>query len=118
MLDAGTNIIGNIGTIVAGTVVTSGTVVTNSTGFNYSHFTAAGTTTIKSSAGTLHSLVINQKSVGGVGTLCDSAGTSSAIIAAIDTTLSTTSFNYDVAFGSLTFAWAGNTGGDITVAWK
>lgn len=106
---------GTITALAAGTI-TAGTITQS--GFTYSHFSAAGTTTLKSGTGVLHSFVINQKSVGGVGTLFESAGTSSTVIAAIDTTLSTTSFLYDVNFGSLTFAWAGNTGGDITIGWR
>ena len=74
---------------------------------------------IKSSAGTLHAFVINSKSVGGVGTLYDSVGTSATIVAAIDTTISTTAFIYDAIFSTgITFAWGGNTGGDVTITWR
>ena len=107
--------LGTIGNLNGGTL-NAGTMT--QTGYNYSHFSAAGTTTIKSGTGVLHSFVINQKSVGGLGTLFESAGTSATVIAAIDTTLSTTSFQYDASFGSLTFAWAGNTGGDVTITWR
>ena len=115
---------GTITTIVAGTQNTLGTVgIVNSgtitqSGFLYSNFAAAGTTTVKSGTGVLHSFVINSKSVGGVGTLFESAGTSANVIAAIDTTLSTTAFIYDASFGSLTFAWAGNTGGNVTITYR
>lgn len=108
---------GTINALASGTI-TAGTVVANPAGFTYFHIAGAGTTVIKASAGTLHATVINSKSVGGVLSLYESNGTTGALIAAIDTTLSTTAFLYDIAFGSLTAAHVGATGGDITLSAK
>ena len=119
--------VGTIGVVNAGSVVVTNGTITSLGGtstveqqFSYNHQSASGTTTIKNSAGFLHTDVINQKSVGGLATFYDSAsGTNATVIAAIDTTLSTTAFVYDVRFTSgLVLGWAGNTGGDLTLSYR
>ena len=120
--------LGTVGVLNSGTVT-----ITNPTGtvvqvvgtvpveqrYTYFHATEPGTTTLKSGAAILHAFVINSKSVGGIGTVFDSTTATGTVIAAIDTTLSTTAFTYDVtAINGLTFAWAGNTGGDVTIAYR
>lgn len=88
----------------------------------YSYFNTgtAGTTVLKNTSGVLHTLTINSKSVGGTGTIFDNGSAASGtVIAVIDTTLSTTAFLYDIYFiNGLTFAWAGNAGGDVTISYK
>jgi hypothetical protein len=94
MLDAGTNTIGNIAF----------------QSFNY--IAAAGTTTLKSSAGVLHA--VNIGSLLGAGTLYNSAGTSTAIIWAV-TTPAPQTFAFDVNFGSLT--WAGTGAENVCIVY-
>jgi len=96
-------------------------VASASGGYSYSHISAATTTTSKSGAGTLHSITINTRSVGGTATIYDNTAGSGTVIAVLDTTLSTTTFIYDVAFSTgLTIVTAdgGATHADLTVAYK
>lgn len=113
----------NVGTITTGSLTNIATLhngTITEKGYSYKNFSATGTTVIKATAGELHGFTINQKSVGGLGTLYDgTAITGGTTIAAIDTTLSTTSFTYDALFTSgLVFAWVGNTGGDVTITYR
>lgn len=112
VLNTGTNVnVVNVGTFT----MTTGTLAA----YSFNHQSAAGTTVIKSGAGVLYAFVINAKSVGGVGSLIDGTSTGGSVIAAVDTTLSTTAFVYNANFSSgLTFAWAGNTGGDVTITYR
>ena len=114
MLDAGTNTIGSIG-INTGSLTSLGTLLGRGgtayganvyASFNY--INAAGTTTIKSSAGVLHTLAGTYT---GNGTLYNSAGTSAAII--WGGIITTYPLVFDVAFGSLT--WAGTGASALTV---
>lgn len=82
---------------------------------SFSHLAANATTTVKASAGTLHSLTVNTKGIGNTVTIKDNA----TVIAVIDTTITTTAFLYDVAFAtSLVVVIAGGTAADITVAYR
>lgn len=112
---AGTIILPNIpgGTINLGTTVDIGRSGTN--------FNSAGTTTITSTAGILHTVTINTPVASDVITLYNSAGTSAAVIAKI--TLPAALLNegpntaiYDISFGSLTLAKTSTS--DVTVAYR
>lgn len=84
---------------------------------SYANISTNTTTTVKSGAGILHSLVINTRSVAGQAVIYDNTAGSGTKIATIDTTLSTTAFLYDVKFATgLTIVTTG--GGDITVSFK
>lgn len=87
--------------------------------YNYTHLAANGTTTIKSTAGVLSSLVVNTRGASGnTITLYDNTSASGAVIAVIDTTGFTFTGLYDVQFNTgLTVVIAGGTAGDVTIAW-
>ena len=86
--------------------------------FSPSHISANTTTTAKSGAGTLHTIVINTKGITNTATVYDNTAGSGTILAVIDTTLSTTAFVYDVAFATgLTIVTAGGTPADLTVSY-
>lgn len=112
---------------VDGSAVTqpvSGTVTVNQAasatgGYSFSHIATNTTTTIKSGAGTLRTLIINTRGVGNTATIYDNTAGSGTVIAILDTTLSTTSFVYDVAFSTgLTVVTSGGTAPDLTFSYK
>ena len=98
------------GTLAAVTTVsnlTNGTVQISYPSFNWR--ASAGTTTIKSSAGVIHNIV---GTYAGNGTLYNSSGTSAAVIWGGAKTASD-QIDFDVAFGSLT--WAGTGASALTI---
>jgi len=76
------------------------------------------TTVVKSGSGLLHSVIINTRGVATTVTLYDNTAGSGTKLATIDTTLSTTSFLYDIGFrNGLTAVTAGTTPADLTITW-
>ena len=90
-------------------------------GYNPTHIVAAlATTTVKSGAGVLHSIVINTKgAAANTLTVYDNTTGSGTVLAVIDTVnLSTNALLYDVAFTTgLTVVSATGTGADLTISW-
>lgn len=86
-----------------------------------SYFNVSGATTstvLKTGAGVIHTLTINTRGTGSVATLYDDIAGVSNPIAAIDTTLSTTAFLYDIAFiNGLTLVTSGASGANLTVSY-
>lgn len=96
-----------------------GVVAVEETGRPFSHISTNTTTTIKSGAGFLHSLVINTRGLTNTATIYDNTAGSGTVVAAIDTTLSTTAFVYDIAFSTgLTIVTAGGTAADLTISYR
>jgi hypothetical protein len=93
--------------------------VVPSGGINYTHINGNGTTTPKSSAGVLHSIVINTKGASAnTVTVYDNTAASGTIIAVIDTTAQVQTLIYDVQFNTgLTVVVATGTAADITISW-
>lgn len=86
---------------------------------SFSNISTNATTTVKSGAGILHSLVINTRGATTTATVYDNTAGSGTKIGTIDTTLSTTSFTYDLKFSTgLTIVTAGTTPADITVTYR
>ena len=88
-------------------------------GWNGKHVAAGtATTTVKSSAGVLHAIVINTKGASAnVLTIYDGDATG-AVIAVIDTTVTFGTLYYDIAFATaLTAVSATGTGADFTVSY-
>ena len=118
----GVGVVTSISNLVAGTLLNSGTTTgvgvvsvlslgTVRQSFpSFKFISAAGTTTISSAAGIVHSVVIG--SCLGGGTLYNSAGTSAAVIWAVTTPVPQ-SYIFDLAYGSLT--WAGTGVQAITI---
>jgi fibronectin-binding autotransporter adhesin len=90
-----------------------GTLLTIRAGLTGTYISAAGTTTVKSSAGILHRIVIG--SLLGGGTLYNSAGTSTAIIWSTITP-PVNSYEFNLGFGSLT--WAGTGAQNISIIYS
>lgn len=91
--------------------------VINENSFN--NITTNATTVVKSGAGVLHTLTINTKGTGSTATVYDNTAGSGTKIATIDTSLDTTSLQFDCAFGTgLTIVTAGTGAADITVTYK
>lgn len=86
--------------------------------FSMVNLAANATTTIKSGAGVLHSIVINTKGIGNTCTVYDNTAGSGTKLATMDTTLSTTAFTYDGVFTTgLTVVIAGGTAADMTFSY-
>lgn len=92
--------------------------VTDTTaGYSFANLAANTTTTLKTGAGVLHTVVINTKGGTSTATIYDNTTNSGNKIATIDTTLSTTAFLYDTAFSTgLTITTAGVSAADLTVS--
>jgi hypothetical protein len=89
-------------------------------GYSYSHLAANATTTVKSGAGTLHSIVINTPGVADTITVYDNTSSTGTIIGVInDASASAVTLPYDAAFSTgLTVVVAGTTPPDVTILWK
>lgn len=88
---------------------------------NYKNVAAGtATTTVKSGAGVLYSVIINTKGASANTLTCyDNTAGSGTKIAIIDTTGGTASIRYDVAFSTgLTCVSATGTGADYTVSYR
>lgn len=111
----------SIASVPSHAVTNAGTfaVQNSDVGFSFSNLLANATTTIKSGAGVLHSVVINTKGIGNTLTIYDNTAGSGTKVGTVDTTLSTTSFLYDVAFTTgLTVVIAGGTAADLTFTYR
>lgn len=86
---------------------------------SFANLAANATTTIKSGAGTLHSITINTKgAAANVATVYDNTAGSGTKIATLDTTAGPAVFVYDVAFATgLTVVLGTGTAADLTVAY-
>lgn len=92
-------------------------------GYSYTHIAAGqATTTVKSGAGTLHSIVLNSAATAtNVTTVFDSTTGSGSVIAipAVTTATVPTTLIFDLAFATgLTILTATANGGDMTVCYK
>lgn len=88
-------------------------------GYSFGNITDASTTTLKSGAGKLHSIVVNTRGVTSNVTVYDNTAGSGTKIATIDTTLTTAVFEYDLAFTTgLTVVTTGGTPADLTITYK
>lgn len=88
-------------------------------GYSFSNISTNTTTTVKSGAGTLHSIVINTLGTADTITVYDNTAGSGTKIATINAALSQSTLIYDVAFATgLTLVTAGTTAPDITVTYK
>lgn len=87
-------------------------------GYGYSHISTLATTTIKSGAGTLHSISVNTVgAAANTATIYDSLTGTGTVIAVI-TTLSAQTLLYDLAFATgLTIVTATGTAADLTVTY-
>lgn len=101
-----------VGTISASNVAAS------TGGYSFSHLAANGTTTIKSGAGTLHTVSINNTGTTDTVTIYDNTAGSGSVIAVIGSSVETT-LKYDLAFSTgLTVVIAGTTAPDVTFTYK
>lgn len=87
--------------------------------YSFSNITTNTTTTIKSGAGALHTLIINTRGTASTATIYDNTAGSGTKIGTVDTSLSTTAFVYDATFGTgLTVVTAGTGAADITATYR
>lgn len=98
---------------------TSGTFVLPG-GHSFANITTATTTTVKSGAGVLHTLTVNNLgTVASTTTVYDNTAGSGTKIATINTLAGQTSYIYDVAFATgLTIVTTGTVAPDITVSYR
>ena len=97
---------------------TSGNLRTTVASFYYAHLNASGTTTLKSGAGRLGRVTVNNPGTGASITLYDNTSGSGTVIAAISGLSTIGSFIYDVQFSTgLTIVIAGTTPPDVTVSY-
>lgn len=113
-LPAGTN---NIGSVDVASALPAGTNnIGNANVGSYSHITSNTTTAIKTSAGTLHRLVVNNPGSAWVAEIYDGTN-SDAVIAIAD--LVSGSLEYGLALSTgLTVVTSGTTAGDLTVVYN
>jgi len=89
-----------------------------SSGYSYNHQSANGTVTIKSGAGTLHTVTINTAGTADTVTLYDSTTGTGTVIAVIGSATEI-SIIYDIAFSTgLTAVITGTTAPDVTFSYK
>lgn len=98
--------------------VTAQLAASTTGGYSYNHQSTNGTTTVKSGAGTLHTVTINNAGATDTITLYDNTAGSGTVIAVIGSTSEAT-FTYDLAFTTgLTAVIAGTTSPDVTFTYK
>jgi hypothetical protein len=88
--------------------------------YSYTNIATATTTIVKSAAGVLHSIVINQVgTVSSTTTVYDNTAGSGTKIATIDSLSRIGTILYDVAFATgLTVVTTGTAAPDVTVVWR
>lgn len=87
-------------------------------GYSYSHISTNTTTVVKSGAGTLNAVVINNSGTSATATIFDSTTGSGSIIATINTS-NQGALRYQLAFSTgLTVVTAGTAAADVTVVYK
>lgn len=89
-------------------------------GFTYAHISTAATTVVKSGAGVVHTITVNNLgTVASTTTVYDNTAGSGTVIAIINTLAGQTSYIYDVAFATgLTLVTTGTVAPDITVSYR
>lgn len=89
-------------------------------GYSFSHISTATTTTVKSGAGVIHTLTVNNLgTVASVTTVYDNTAGSGTAIAVINTLAGQESYVYDIAFATgLTLVTTGTVAPDITVSYR
>lgn len=97
-----------------------GATFVNPAVFAYAHISTAATTTVKSGAGTLHSISVNTKgTVASTITVYDNTVGSGTVIAVIDSLNLSGPFVLDVAFATgLTLVTTGTVAPDVTVSYR
>lgn len=97
-----------------------GAALTNSAIYTAAHLAAAATTTVKSGAGYLHSIIVNSKgTVASTITVYDNTAGSGTVIAIIDSLGLSGAFTYDIAFTTgLTLVVTGTVAPDVTVSYR
>jgi len=88
--------------------------------FSYAHISTATTTTVKSGAGAVHTITVNNLgTVASTTTVYDNTAGSGTVIAAINTLAGQTSYVYDVAFATgLTIVTTGTVAPDLTISYR
>lgn len=106
--------------ITLGGATAANSVPTVSAGFSFSNITTAATTTVKSGAGVLHTLTVNNLgTVASLTVVYDNTAGSGTKIASINTLASQTSYIYDVSFATgLTVVTTGTVAPDVTVSYR
>jgi hypothetical protein len=89
-------------------------------GHSFAHIATSTTTTVKSGAGILHTLTVNNLgTVASTTTIYDNTAGSGTVIAIINTLAGQTSYVYDVVFATgLTIVTTGTVAPDITVSYR
>lgn len=88
--------------------------------YSYAHISTSTTTVVKSGAGVLHTLSVNNLgTVASTTTIYDNTSAAAPVVAVINTLAGQTSYLYDVAFNTgLTIVTTGTVAPDVTVAYK
>lgn len=87
--------------------------------FSFSNLAISGTSTIKSSSGTLHTITINTLGTGSTLKVYDNTAASGTLIATINTALSIITFIYNAKFATgLTVSATGTPAADLTVTYR
>lgn len=89
-------------------------------GYSFSHISTSTTTTVKSGAGVLHTLTVNNLgTVSSTTTVYNNTAASGTVIAIINTLAGQISYVYDIAFSTgLTIVTTGTVAPDITVSYR
>lgn len=108
------------GIITLGPAIPANSVPTVGAGFTFNHISTATTTTVKGSAGVLHTLTVNNLgTVASTTTVYDNTAGSGTVIAVINTLAGQISYIYDIAFNTgLTIVTTGTVAPDITVSYR
>ncbi len=104
-----------------GTFATQASLTASATGaYSFSNIKTSTTTTVKSGAGTLHTVCVNTDgTVASAVALFDNTAASGTTIANINSLSSTNCYTYDIAFATgLTVVTTGTAPSDITISYK
>lgn len=116
----------NLTQIASGAISTSATGIMNvslaasaTNGYTYNHVSANGTFTVKSGAGVLHSITVNNTGTSDTATIYDNTAGSGTVIALINTALTHGTLLFDCAFTTgITVVMTGTGPGDLTLNYK
>lgn len=108
------------GLIALGGAIPAASVPVVNAGFTYTHISTATTTTVKTGAGVVHTITVNNLgTVASTTTVYDNTAGSGTVIAIINTLAGQISYIYDVAFNTgLTLVTTGTVAPDITVSYR
>jgi hypothetical protein len=108
------------GIVTLGGATPANSVPVVGAGFTYSHISTATTTTVKSGAGVVHTITVNNLgTVASTTTVYDNTAGSGTVMAVINTLAGQVSYVYDVAFATgLTLVTTGTVAPDITVSYR